>query len=65
MSKIYNMTSDKRKKLGLDGRQHVLKNYNFEKLQEKWVETIDQIVEEGGSWETRRDYNGIRFKEVA
>ena len=65
LSKIFNMTSDKRKKLGLDGRQHVLKNYNFEKLQQKWVETIDQIVEEGGSWETRRDYNGIRFKEVA
>lgn len=65
LSKIYNMTPDKRKKLGNEGRAHVLKNYNFEKLQEKWVEVIDSIVEENGSWDTRKNYNGIRFKEVA
>tara|TARA_Y100001938_G_scaffold106614_1_gene145548 strand:+ start:9972 stop:11231 length:1260 start_codon:yes stop_codon:yes gene_type:complete len=65
LSKIYNMSPDKRKKLGSDGRAHVLKNYNFEKLQQKWIEVIDKIVEEEGSWETRKNYNGIRFKEVA
>ena len=65
LSKIYNMSSDKRKKLGMDGRSHVLANYNFEKLQKKWVEVIDKIMEENGSWNTRTNYNGIRFKEVA
>lgn len=48
------MSPDKRKKLGSDGRAHVLKNYNFEKLQQKWIEVIDKIVEEEGSWETRK-----------
>ena len=65
LSKIYSMSADKRKKLGIDGRNHVLTNYNFEKLQERWVEVIDKIVEENGSWSTRANYNGIRFKEVA
>ena len=65
LTKMYKLTSEKRKALGMKGRQHVLDNYNFENLQKKWVEVIDQIVEENGSWETRKNYNGIRFKEVA
>ena len=59
------MSKKKRKELGLKGRQHVLDNYNFDTTQKKWVEIIDKIVEENGSWETRKIYNGIRFKEVA
>ena len=59
LSKIYKMGKEERQRLGSLGRQHVEKNYNFNKLQHKWVEIIDKIVEERGS------YNGIRFKEVA
>ena len=62
---MYRLSDSKRKELGMKGRQHVLDNYNFEAMQQKWVDTIDQIVEENGSWETRKGYNGIRFKEVA
>ena len=65
MSRMYRMSKKKRKELGLKGRQHVLDNYNFDTTQKKWVEIIDKIVEENGSWETRKIYNGIRFKEVA
>ena len=62
---MYKLGDKKRKELGMKGRQHVLDNYNFEVMQQKWVDTIDGIVEENGSWETRKNYNGIRFMEVA
>ena len=65
LTKMYKLGDKKRKELGRKGRQHVVDNYNFGLLQQKWVEVIDQIVEENGSWETRKNYNGIRFKEVA
>jgi glycosyltransferase involved in cell wall biosynthesis len=59
LSKIYKMGRDERKKLGTLGREHILKNYNFVTLQNKWVEIIDQTLE------TKQKYNGIRFKEIA
>jgi glycosyltransferase involved in cell wall biosynthesis len=65
LNKMYKLSDSKRKELGMKGRQHVLDNYNFEVLQQKWVDTIDKIVEDNGSWETRKNYNGIRFMEVA
>jgi hypothetical protein len=48
-----------RKEMGILGRSHVMKNYNFNNLQDKWIEIIDKILQE------RNEYNGIRFKEIA
>ena len=59
------MSSGQRKQMGLEGRNHVLQNYNFENYQETWVEYMLKIHEEEGSWETRKGYNGIRFEEIA
>lgn len=59
LSKIYKMGAEERRHLGTLGREHVEENYNFHKLQQKWVEIIDKVIEE------RESYNGIRFKEVA
>ena len=42
-----------RKKMGLAGRQHVLDNYNFENFNKAWVDTLVQLHEEEGSWDTR------------
>jgi len=65
LSKIYNIPAEERRKMGMLGRQHVEKNYSFDKFNSTWVEFIDKVVEEGGSWEARTNYNGIRFLEVA
>jgi len=59
LNKIYKMGKEGRKNLGMLGREHVMKNYNFYELQKKWVEVIDQVLE------NKENYNGIRFKEVA
>lgn len=65
LSKMYKMGAKNRKALGLEGRQHVLKNYSFENFQKKWVEFMDNVYEEQGSWSKRKQYQGIVFKEVA
>ena len=59
LSKIYKMGKKGRKDLGMLGRSHVVKNYNFTDLQAQWVKVIDDTL-----LKTRK-YNGIRFKEVA
>ena len=65
LSKIYNMTPEGRRTMGLKGREHVEKNYNFKDFGDKWVKLMLEIHEKQGSWDTRKNYNGIRFKEVA
>ncbi len=59
LTKIYKMGKKERKRIGILGREHIEENYNFNNLQEKWVEIIDKVIGERGN------YNGIRFKEVA
>ena len=65
LSKIYFMTPEARTEMGMKGREHVLKNYNFETFNKQWVELMDSVVEKYGSWENRKEYNGIYFGEVA
>jgi len=65
LSKIYKMGPENRKKMGAEGRNHVLKNYNFLDFQNSWVELMDSIHEKEGSWKTRKLKQQIRFKEVA
>ena len=59
LTKIYKLGKEGRRELGSKGRQHVLTNYNFKTLEKKWVEIIDQVLE------SRHNYSGIRFKEIA
>ena len=65
LSKIHFSNSQGRREMGLKGRKHVEDNYNFKDFEKSWVEFMDSIIDESGSWKTRKDYSGIRFKEVA
>ena len=65
LSKMYNISKEARKEMGTKGRQHVEKNYNFKDFEKTWVDFMDGVVKENGSWETRKNYSGIRFKEGA
>lgn len=65
LSNMYDMGTEERQKLGKLGRVHVLKNYNFNNFGEKWVNLMTEVAEQNGSWDTRTNYNGIRFKEIA
>ena len=64
LEKMYNMPKAERQELGASGRQHTLKNYNFEDLQESWRQTIKNIHKKHGSWETRTGYKNWELLEV-
>jgi len=65
LTKMYKMSPGQRKLLGLKGRQHVVKNYNFGKFKKQWINLIDSIVENRGSWETRKGYVPWEMKEIS
>ena len=65
LEKMYHMGAEERTRLGQNGREHVMKNYNFETFNKQWVDIMTEIHEENGSWDTRTNYQGIRFLEVA
>lgn len=65
LSKMYNISTEERRKMGFMGRKHVEENYNFENFKKTWIDFMDKIYEEEGSWENRKNYSGIRFMEVA
>jgi glycosyltransferase involved in cell wall biosynthesis len=62
--KIWSMPRSARKRLGAAGREHALKNYNFDDYQRKWDELFTNIYEERGSWENRKQYDCWTLKEV-
>ena len=65
LDKMYALSTEERYELGLKGAKDVEENYNFKTFGQKWVNLMLKIHEEHGSWETRKGYNGITFKEVA
>ena len=65
LNKMMALGKEGRRAMGLRGREHVIKNYNFDNFNKAWVDTMLQVHEECGSWETRNYNTGIRFKEVA
>jgi len=65
LSKIYYCSAEARREMGLKGIEHVKNNYSFENYGKSWVKFMDEVIEENGSWETRKNYSGIRFMEVA
>jgi len=65
LSKIYHCSPEARREMGLKGTEHVKNNYSFENFEKSWIDFMDEVVEENGSWKTRKNYSGIRFKEVA
>ena len=47
------------------GRRHISKSYNFEKFEKSWIELMDRVIEERGSWENRKQYKNWHLMEVA
>jgi glycosyltransferase involved in cell wall biosynthesis len=64
LHKIYNMTPSQRKLLGMKGRNHVVKNYNFDNFRKQWINLMDSVVENHGSWETRNGYKPWEMLEI-
>ena len=63
--RLYMMSEEQRKELGLKGRKHVEKNYNFDDFIKTWDEILTKVHEDHGSWETRNRKQNWTLKEVA
>ena len=64
MTKMYDMPREERKKMGMKGREHVQKNYNFENFQKSWVEIMLGVYEKHGSWDSRKNYKPWSITEI-
>ena len=64
MDQMFNLSAQERKKMGNLGREHVLKNYNFQNFNKTWVDIMTKLHEEEGSWETRKYNKSWTIKEV-
>ena len=62
--KIYEMSQEERDNLGAMGREHVVKNYSFENYKKQWIDLLDRVHEEHGSWENRKNYNSWQLLNV-
>lgn len=61
---MFNTSEEKRKKMAADGREYISKKYGFENFNKQWVEIMDQVVEENGSWDTRKNHERWSLQEV-
>jgi len=67
IEKMYNAwkdNTDEYQKWSDGGIKHIEKNYNFEDFNNKWIEIMEGIHKECGSWETRKGYKSWELREV-
>tara|TARA_Y100000310_G_C20687249_1_gene819874 strand:+ start:1220 stop:2467 length:1248 start_codon:yes stop_codon:yes gene_type:complete len=64
MVEIYSKTPEELSLLGKRGREHVLKNHNFSKYSGEWYQALTGVIEECGSWDTRKNYNSWELIEI-
>ncbi|MBV03464.1 MAG: hypothetical protein CML45_03620 [Rhodobacteraceae bacterium] len=62
--KLYETDKEMRKKVGLSGRDHVHKNYNFKNYGQKWDKILKDVHKKHGSWETRKNIKTWELLEV-
>ena len=65
LKKMYNLSKEERYTMGMAGRNHVLTNYGREKYEKAWVDLMDNVYENRGSWDNRGQYRAWELKEVA
>jgi glycosyltransferase involved in cell wall biosynthesis len=61
--KMHSMTREERKEMGKNGREYVLKKYDFNKFAASWEAVMDKFIEKYGSWQNRKNYTRWTIKE--
>ena len=64
LTKLYEMTPEERTQLGAEGRDHALKEFNFEDFVQRWDDLLTEIHETKGSWETRTGYESYEMRTL-
>jgi glycosyltransferase involved in cell wall biosynthesis len=64
---MYEMSPADRSSMGLAGREFTLKNFNFQQFGSRWVNLLEDLHENCGSWnhsEGRKNYKGWEHTEL-
>jgi len=64
LTSALNIRTKTYKKMVTLGKVHVKQNYSFDAFEKSWIEVMDRVVEEHGSWETRKNYKRWHLKEI-
>jgi len=64
MYKLWKERPEEYAELGKKGRNHVLKNYNYEKFKDSWEKVLLEIHEKNGSWDNRKNHKSWELIEV-
>ena len=64
LTKMYEMGAEERAKLGAAGREHALKEFNFEDFVQRWDDLLTEIYETKGSWDTRSGYQSYEMRTL-
>jgi glycosyltransferase involved in cell wall biosynthesis len=64
LTKMYEMGPDARAKLGAEGREHALKEFNFDDFVQRWDDLLTEVHETKGSWETRAGYESYEMRTL-
>ena len=64
LEKIYNMSAEERHEMGLKGQAYANERYSFNKYIAKWRQTLKEVHEKNGSWETRKNYTKWELLEI-
>lgn len=54
LTKMCELSDEERAEMGQKGREHILKNYSYERYQTRWVEIMDETHEKFGSWRNKK-----------
>ena len=57
LTELYEMGAEKRAEIGLLGREWTAKTFNFDTYIQTWDDLFMKIVDEKGSWDTRKGYS--------
>jgi hypothetical protein len=64
MIKLYETGKEGRAELGKLGREHVMKNYNFEDFNKSWVQLMESVHQRHGSWGSRKNRQNWRSESL-
>ena len=62
--RFYNTPKKERELMGTLGRKHLSDNYSMEQFAQRWEQTLDNVVENCGSWDTRKNYQSWELTEI-
>lgn len=56
MFSFYNLSKEEKQEMGAKGREHVMNNYSMDNFRNQWRQIFEEITEDMGSWDTRKNY---------